>query len=148
MTFAYNKAHRTTSLIKIVMALMFFSIGGFIYLAYRTTSLKMFEWIKRLGLYDIITDLRISAREFTFNDFILYSLPDGLWVISYIFIFDTMWNNDRGQQVLWCGLLPFIGIASELLQGIGLVRGTFDFYDLLCYAIPYLIYLTFKSLKR
>ena len=78
----------------------------------------------------------------------VYSLPDGLWVISYIMIVDVIWCNNRKAQLLWGGILTVIGVVSELLQRIYVVNGTYDYNDILCYTIPYILYLTLKLLFR
>ena len=133
------------SLIKVMIAIITFTIGGYIYLAYRSTSLQMFEWFNNLGLHDIVSDIRRNANSNYLHDFVLYSLPDGLWIVSYILIMDVLWYGDKKMQIIWAGLLPAIGLSTEFLQITGIVNGTFDFYDILCYAVPYCIYITFKS---
>lgn len=132
------------AIIKIMSALISFCVGGLIYLAYRSTSLRMFNWINEIGFYDSMISLRKIAQHHKLNDFALYSLPDGLWVTSYILIMDTVWENNLSQQLLWCSLIPIIGVFSEILQSYNLLEGTFDYSDVLCYAFPYIIYLTLK----
>lgn len=46
---------------------MFFT-GGFIYLLYRSLTLRMFSWLKSLGLYQTVLSWRESSR------FILYRI--------------------------------------------------------------------------
>lgn len=41
-------------------------------------------------------------------------------------------------------LVPFVTISSEILQYFGLVKGTFDVYDLFCYAVPLCIYMIYE----
>ena len=144
----YHKESDTKGLFQIALAVMLFGIGGFIYLAFRTTSLKMFEWCRLLGVYDYILQIRETLHSIHLNDFFLFSLPDGLWVTAYIIIVDCIWRNNCRMQLIWGCLLTAIGLGSELLQGFGIVNGTFDVIDLLCYTIPYIIYLTFKLSKR
>ena len=144
----YHKMNDTKGLFQIALGVMLFGIGGFIYLAFRSTSLKMFEWCRQLGVYNYILQIRNALHSINLNDFFLFSLPDGLWVTAYIIIVDFIWCKNCRMQLLWGCLLPVVGLCSELLQGLGFVNGTFDVMDILCYTIPYIIYLTFKLSKN
>lgn len=78
--------------------------------------------------------------------FVRYSLPDGLYSAAYIFIMDAIWYNDNGiQKYAIASFMPFIATCNEVLQYFGLVKGTFDIYDLMCYTLPLLIYLSIKA---
>ena len=145
MNIAYYRNDKSIAIIKIMSAFISFFVGGIIYITFRSTSLRMFTWINEIGLTVPVTSLRMATQNYKVNDFILYCLPDGLWVTSYILVMDALWSNNRKQQMLWCCLLPIIGILSEILQLFNLVDGTFDYKDLLCYAFPYIIYLIFKK---
>jgi len=58
---------------------------------------------------------------------------------------DAIWHNDKGAiKNIFISLVPLITISSEVLQYFGLVKGTFDIYDLTCYAIPPLVYMSLK----
>lgn len=134
------------TIIKTVMALIIFGLGGYIYLAYRSTSLSMFGWFKNLGLFDIVSQIRKYSDESSLSYFVLYCLPDALWITSYIIISDTIWHKNTKMQYVWTSILPIIGLTSEVLQKTGIIHGTFDPLDVLCYIIPYIIYITYKSL--
>lgn len=148
MTSTSKQVYWMNGITKVVLSFASFLIGGFIYLCYRPTTLRMFEWSRILGLDNSIKNLRRHASNFSFGDFFIYCLPDGLWVTSYILIVDYIWTGNRKYQKLLCGILPVIGVVTESLQAVGILSGTFDVFDILCYAIPYFIYLTFKSLQK
>ena len=135
------------SFIKMMMALIAFGLGGYIYLAYRSTSLNMFGWFKTFGLFNIVSHIRKHSDDTSLCYFVLYCLPDALWTTSYIIISDTIWQNNKRMQYIWASILPIIGLTSEIFQKTGIIHGTFDILDMLCYIIPYIIYVTYKSLQ-
>jgi hypothetical protein len=73
-----------------------------------------------------------------------------LWAAAYILTIDSlMFRQSVMPRILVSGIIPVIGAVSELLQLIGLLPGTFDVADLLCYLIPYLLYLSITlKIKR
>ena len=132
--------------IKIITAILFFAIGGLIYVAFRSTSLRMFGWFDYLGLNDCVMAVRRSLCGVHVSAFLRYCVPDALWTLSYILFMDAIWNADVKKQVAICSLIPIVGSISEILQYFHVVNGTFDIVDLLCYSFPYVIYLLFKIL--
>jgi hypothetical protein len=73
---------------------------------------------------------------FSAPNFIRYNLPDGLWLYSFTSAQQTIWGEEITlKNLIWVLLVPIIAFLSELLQSLGLVRGTFDFLDLVIYAI-------------
>ena len=125
-------------------ALFLFTLGGCIYIAFRSTSLRMFGWFDNLGLHETIMLVRRLLNDIQVPEIIKYCIPDGLWTLSYILIMDTIWSSDVKKQFIFCGIIPFVGASSEILQYFNLVEGTFDVIDLLCYTIPFVIYLIVK----
>lgn len=97
-----------------------------------------------LGLSNIIDSLRYIVLDWNIAGWIRYSLPDGLYCAAYILIIDAIWHDDnRFIKFIIISVIPFVTINSELLQYFGLVKGTFDVYDLICYAIPPITYLIY-----
>lgn len=120
--------------------------GCAIYLLFRSKSLNIYQWCKIIGLSDMIDTLREHVQNWSVSEFIKFSLPDGLYCAAYILIMDAIWHYDKGMvKNVVISLVPFVTINSEVLQCFGLVKGTFDIYDLTCYAIPLLIYIAIKS---
>ena len=77
-----------------------------------------------MGLLDDVRALR-SAHWFppieTVPEWVVYSLPDGMWLLSYMFAMEFIWN-------------------------MGLASGTWDILDLTSYSIAIIIYLLTKKL--
>jgi len=111
-------------------------IGGLIYVLFRALSLLMFSWYKSIGLGEILNGLRKSTIPFAENipEWILFSLPDGLWIFSYVSLMLLIWQNSISKKnISWILITPILAISSELGQLFGLITGTFDLIDLLLY---------------
>ncbi len=121
--------------------------GSLIYILFRTSNLKMFSWFEELKILSFINNLRDSTLNYSNNlpNIILYSLPDGLWLFSYISFILLLWKNEiKNENLFWILIIPLISLVSELGQLTNFVPGTFDFSDLLVYflgtILPFIIY--------
>ena len=113
-------------------SLFLFFAGGMIYLMFRSESLVMFRWCEELHIKEYVDSLRMP---FTLPQWIIYSLPDGLWLCSYVLFVSTIWSFDLKQGWPYVFSLPAIAIGSELAQAFVWMRGTFDWMDLTCYVL-------------
>lgn len=121
--------------------------GSLIYILFRASSLRMFIWFESLNILNFIKTIRNHTTNYAhnFSDLILYSLPDGLWLFSYISLMLYLWKNEvKYENLFWLFSVPIISIMSELGQIIKIVPGTFDITDLAMYLsgtlLPFLIY--------
>ena len=127
---------------QVILGFAFLACGCLIYLLFRSKSLNIYQWCNAFGLSEMIDSLRYVASTLAISEWVKYSLPDGLYCAAYILIIDAIWKNDnRLIKFIIISLVPFVTVSSELLQYFGLVKGTFDMYDLICYSIPPMIYL-------
>ena len=131
---------------KLLIGIMPVFIGGFIYLTYRTENLLMFGWFEKIGLYSLIDFLRNNEflQKMNIPNWIKYSLPDALWLFSFIYVVLTLWSFQINRHsIFWITLVPAIGLFSELGQLFGIIPGTFDVVDLfllvLASILPFLI---------
>ena len=134
-------------------------VGGMIYLLFRSDSLIMFKWFASASLDNPIEYLReitLIYRQYLPNWF-LFSLPDGLWVFSYVSLTLLIWNNNINKRnFFWVFSIPFIAISSEVGQLYNIVPGTFDNKDLIFYIIgitsPFIFFsnnlITFNTKKH
>ncbi len=112
-------------------------IGASIYLLFRTPSLLVFNWVESVGLDTHLMALRDSVSGVQLPDWLLYSLPDGVWVYAI-----TMW-----MLIIWDGAPPWfwlllgvvLALGAELGQAIGLVQGTYQHLDMLFYLGAFLL---------
>lgn len=113
-------------------------VGSLIYILFRSSSLKVFSWLDLIGINILDSKIRKSALEISSHipDWILLSLPDGLWLFSYVCLMLCIWGNSITiKNFFWITIIPTIAIASEIAQYFKLLQGTFDPLDLLLYAL-------------
>lgn len=134
-------------MMKVILSIILVSIGGCIYLMQRTTGLLMFRIIDFLGLTDVVATLRAYAMQWP--EFVVFSLPGGLWSASYVLLADAVFAGQSNLiRLSWGSLIPMIGVVSELLQALGLCLGTADWQDAVCYGVPYMVYVVWVILKK
>jgi glycopeptide antibiotics resistance protein len=107
----------------------------------------MFVWLESLNILSFIKTIRSHTNSYEQNlpDVILYALPDGLWLFSYVSLMLYLWKNEvKHENLHWILSIPIISIISEFGQIIKIVPGTFDITDLIMYLLgtflPFLIY--------
>jgi len=132
-----------------LFAVMLLVAGGLIYLLYRPTSLLLFHVIDWAGGLRQVEQWRMAAGGYNPSDFTVYCLPNGLWAAAYVLLIDWVYaRHSVATRLAWAAVIPVIGILAELLQLVGIVPGTADILDVLCYAMPYLIYIVYVILNK
>lgn len=113
-------------------------LGTSIYILFRSSSLKVFSWLDFIGINILDSNIRKYALSISNNipDWVLLSLPDGLWLFSYVSLMLYIWKMSITiQNLFWIAVVPAIAIGSENAQYFGLMQGTFDPMDLLLYLL-------------
>ena len=129
-----------------IIATILLLIGCTIYLLFRPQNLLMFKIIDGIGGMSNVVSLRMYINHNCFPDFIIYSLPAGLWTASYLMMmYLTTKGYTRKLRLMLALPLPITAIVLEFMQLLGLCIGTFDVYDLICYIIPQIVFV--ESLK-
>lgn len=129
-----------------IIATIILLIGCTIYLLFRPQNLLMFKIIDGIGGMSNVVSLRMYINHNCFPDFIIYSLPAGLWTASYLMMmYLTTKGYTRKLRLMLALPLPITAIVLEFMQLLGLCIGTFDVYDLICYIIPLIVFV--ESLK-
>ena len=132
---------RMSSTSKVILGVVFLMVGCAIYLLFRSKSLNIYLWCSALGLTSIIDYSRIFVNNWSIPDFVKFSLPDGLYCAAYILIMDAIWEKDESTiKHFIISLAPALTILFEILQYFGVVKGTFDFRDLVFYGVPFMAY--------
>lgn len=133
------------------LSILFMVLGGSVYLWFRSSGLLMFGL---LGDKDVVLS-NIPYRDVTISyssalpDWFLYSLPDGLWLASYLCLVAFVWRGSiRTSNAFWYTIVPILAIASEFAQLAGYMSGTFDPLDVACYIISTLIPLAFLNISK
>tara|TARA_B100001564_G_scaffold285015_1_gene247863 strand:+ start:332 stop:778 length:447 start_codon:yes stop_codon:yes gene_type:complete len=129
-------------------------LGCLIYISFRQDTLIMFNWLDRINILEVISDYRLFSLPLAKNlpNWFLYSLPDGLWLFSYLSVLLAVWDNTISKNnIHWILLVPAIAVLTELGQLFLVVPGTFDKLDIIFYIlstiIPILIFTSSKTIK-
>lgn len=127
---------------ELFLGVMMLACGCCIYLLFRSKSLNLYQWCSVLGLSDSIDFMRHAVQDWNLPHVVRYSLPDGLYCAAYLMMVDAVWYKEKGLvKYFVLSIVPAITITSEVLQYWGLLKGTFDAFDLVFYLIPLLVYL-------
>ena len=144
--FGILKYNKYQVYIEWIVATILLLIGCTIYLLFRPQNLLMFKIIDGIGGMSNVVSLRMYINHNCFPDFIIYSLPAGLWTASYLMMmYLTTKGYTRKLRLMLALPLPITAIVLEFMQLLGLCIGTFDVYDLICYIIPLIVFV--ESLK-
>lgn len=106
-------------------------ISLFIYLFYRTEKTVVTEmFISIISLDKYIALKKTITSALTLNEFIIFSLPEGLWVFCITLTSKFMFIKvgKREFNLVYAPLLFSIGL--EIFQLLHLTNGRFDFLDI------------------
>jgi len=124
-------AYRKTALI--ILSILSIAFGGIIYILFRPTEPIFFGWIKTVGLGHELTTLRELHLFFTNTvpEWLIYSLPNGLWAFSYsVIICHIWWRSQSILKFFWIATIPLLVLGFEFLQLTEILSGTFCWQDL------------------
>lgn len=142
-TLKYSKYYIYTEWIVTTILLL---IGCTIYVLFRPENLLMFKVLDWIGCTPYITLFRTQFVHNHLPDFVVYSLPAGLWITSYLMTMHLTTKKYKTKTRLMLALpLPITAIILELMQFYGWCTGTFDVYDLICYIVPLIVFV--KTIK-
>ena len=130
------------------MGIIVFLMGSMIYFAFRTSELYMFRIFPNGDLPSWIIAIRNQLSSLHVPEWIRYCLPDGLWLLSYMLIIESIWNEETTwlhELFLW--ILPISAILTEFLQMALLIPGTGDWIDVIFYVMGILTFLIYKNLQ-
>lgn len=131
--------------LSVCISLLSFFVGGLIYLLFRTETLEMFGWARTLGIYDKLSLWRRCVSADGIPEFVIFALPDGLWLFSYIVVIATVWDFRLRQCWLSIIALPVVALVSEMGQISGIVPGTFDMADMGCYLLATILGMVYSA---
>lgn len=151
-TLNFDKYYRRHSIkyraTKVMLSLVILLLGGLVYVIYRDKSLLMFDWFNAIGVGNEIDGLRRLFEGEGIYGWVKYSLPDGLWIFSYMFLVDAIWNGSKSiSSFIFIYSLPIFALLSEFLQYFGLLPGVFDWIDVASYLFAILLFVITKLIK-
>ena len=133
----------------IFISIITLSIGTLIYLLFRVSTLKVFSWLNFLGIDFVNNDLRKKSINYMpkIPDWFIFSLPDGIWIFSYVLVMISIWNFTLNKKsIFWMTIIPLVAIFSEIFQIFDFIPGTFDFVDLSFYILGFILpFIIFKK---
>ena len=133
---------------KVMLSLVILLLGGLIYVIFRDKSLLMFDWFNTIGISNEVDGLRRLFQGEGIYGWVKYSLPDGLWIFSYMFIVDAIWDRERNVvSMIFLWGLPIVAVLSECFPYFGLLPGVFDWMDMASYLFAIALFLIIKLLK-
>jgi hypothetical protein len=117
------------SLILILLSLI---LGTLIYFVTRSDSVLLNHWLVQMDDGRFIRLFQNSISNANIPDWIIYSLPDALWMLAFMMTVLLIWDFQiNSKSIQWVLLAGSAGVLYEIFQGINLIPGTFDFADLL-----------------
>lgn len=145
---------------RIIAAVLLITTGGLIYVLFRSQHTILNEVIG--DGWPWLLQWRAAAAEWlrqsgALGEFVVYSLPGGLWASSYILLIDAFYEASvPAVRLRWVSAVPLIGAASELLQACcptdymfcDIHIGRYDPIDLLCYLVPLALYLLYSKIHK
>lgn len=109
--------------------------GAMVYLLFRTTSLLVFDWLQALCLLRWTLAARELCSGIHLPDWLLYCVPDGLWVYAVTGWMCLIWT--RRPPLPWLLIGVVLGVGGELGQLVGVVPGTYQHLDLVFYLLGF-----------
>lgn len=116
----------------ILLSILSLISGGFIYLFLRKPP-AVFQAVIPKNYMTAIRELSL-ARNLSTNtpDWVIYNLPDCLWMFSFTLAICVIWDFKlHRQSKFWLAVCFLSGIGFEILQHMSLVPGVFDWKDLI-----------------
>ena len=117
----------------LLIAILAVFTGGFFYLFGRPLEPGIMRVTSYLGLYKPYQEIRewLLPYGVFLPEWVLYSLPNGLWAFAYALIITSIWKNNTSTiKTLWMASIPILVFGFEFLQWAGIIAGTFCFEDL------------------
>lgn len=106
--------------------------GLMLYLGCRSTHTPVYHLSIMLGLEYPIHLFRNIMQSIHLADWVVYSLPDGLWMYSFVLSVLSIWNFKIDQSSrLWLYTAICVGLGFEGMQGFVKGLGVFDWHDLI-----------------
>ena len=108
--------------------------GGSIYVFLRPGSFVFHRWLQPVGMEGIVERGNSISRGIADNlpDWLLYSLPDGLWAFAYALLITGIWAGSSSPlRFFWYASIPVLILGFEFLQALEMIPGTFSITDLI-----------------
>ncbi len=108
-------------------------VGGLIYILLRPSEPIFFSWISITGLDQLISATRSLSPALgqLLPEWLVFSLPNGLWAFAYALLITSIWSGSRSWlRYPWLASIPLLVLGFEILQHPGIIPGTFCIQDM------------------
>jgi len=108
-------------------------LGGIIYLLFRPSETLFLKWIQTAGLDNWTHLARQKSLSLNLHlpEWILYSLPNGLWAFAYALLITCIWSGSKSWlRYFWMASIPILIQGYEILQFTGTIPGIFCMQDI------------------
>lgn len=124
-------------------------LGLLIYYTQRTDQLYINDWMTKAGgapfkefLQSSLAGIRIPAR-------LIYSLPDGMWMLALTVSILMIWNFRINRSSLaWIAIVLAAGTGFECMQGLHWIKGWYDPIDMIFILAGTAIPVTYLMIKN
>jgi len=107
--------------------------GGIIYIIFRSSEPLFFSWTNSARAIHWINIIRSSSLSLgkVLPEWIVYSLPNGLWAFGYSLLISGIWSGSKSLlRYFWFASIPLLVLGFEFLQFARLIPGTFCLQDI------------------
>jgi hypothetical protein len=123
-------------------------LGLIIYVGTRTDRLFLNQFLDLFGVHSIKIFLANFLPYSRIPLWIIYSLPDALWMLALTMSVMLIWNFQLNRRSIpWIMGAIAVGFMLEMGQGLHMITGTFDVIDLLFIFMGASIPIVFTLLK-
>ncbi len=114
-----------------IFSFLSLAAGLLIYLVFRNDT-----FIHAFLPHGICDFFYVELERNAFTDFVKFYLCDFLWAFSFSNALTCVsYSFEKKRLVINALLVLFCGVLFEVLQHFGVISGTFDFADILAYAV-------------
>ena len=118
--------------------------GAFIYFITRSEFVYLNQWISQINEGKVLSFFQNIAANDQLPFWVIYSLPDALWMFALIMAILTIWDFKlHNKSIAWLVMALAAAIMFELLQGFSYIKGTFDPVDLIMIMLSAVIPVSF-----
>jgi hypothetical protein len=128
-----------TKFISIILSVLALVMGGAIYILFRSDHLIMFSWFDGIGIMPYIYTLRERLSDLLLPEFLIYSLPNALWIYSLVTIIASIWIRNHYFLTVWLIICLFISVGQEIAQYYHILKGTYDKIDIFLLIFFYIL---------
>jgi hypothetical protein len=109
---------------------IFLLTGMAVYFLFRNTNMLLFRWFPNMRWLNKVY-FPLNSKKSVLVSFFVYTLPDGLWLLSGIMFLRAVWRRNHKISNVYALVFCLIAVLFEMFQLFEKVPGTFDVFDLI-----------------